>query len=219
MWPVYLYFHFTVRKRSCGKVMFYTCLSVILFMGGGGVCPSACWDTHPLPPGTRDTPKNQRQTPPRTRGRHPAGQTPPPPWADPPSRHPSQADTPPADTPGQTPPRADTPHQMAAAADGTHPSGMHTCLSNTFTSNANRNRGRKHHSRIQMNVNEQNVDFISQFLWRYLDSWFLSLSMWNVPLTPSQFSGILLIVSQKCLLSHYYPLMVLFAVILSSRIV
>ena len=26
---------FTTSKRSCGKVIFYTCLSVILFMGGG----------------------------------------------------------------------------------------------------------------------------------------------------------------------------------------
>ena len=47
-------------QRSCGKVMFL-CLSVILSMGG--VCPSACWDTHSLgihPPG-RHPP---RQTPP-----------------------------------------------------------------------------------------------------------------------------------------------------------
>ena len=34
----------TVRKRSCGKVMFLD-LSVILFTGG--VWPSACRDTHP----------------------------------------------------------------------------------------------------------------------------------------------------------------------------
>ena len=35
-----------------------------------------------------------------------------------------------ADTPsGQTPPpsRADTPRQTATAADGTHPTGMHSC--------------------------------------------------------------------------------------------
>ena len=76
----------TVRKRRCGKVMFYTCLPVILFTGG--VClpqcmlgthlpwadtpgqtplqadsphadtplPSACWDTHPLPSAFWDTP-------------------------------------------------------------------------------------------------------------------------------------------------------------------
>ena len=40
--------------------------------------------------------------------------------------HPHWAGTPPA----QTPPRADTlphPQQTATAADGTHPTGMHTC--------------------------------------------------------------------------------------------
>ena len=36
-----------------------------------------------------------------------------PPWAD----------TPRADTPS----RADTPQQTATAADGTHPTGMHSC--------------------------------------------------------------------------------------------
>ena len=51
-------------------------LSVILSMGGG-VCPSACWDTH-------------RQTPP---GQTPPGQTPP--GQIPPGRH---------ATPGLTPP-------------------------------------------------------------------------------------------------------------------
>ena len=44
-------------KEVWGKVMFYTCLSVIQFTEGG-VCPIACWDTRPL-------------------GRHPLGQTPP----------------------------------------------------------------------------------------------------------------------------------------------
>ena len=55
----------------------------------GGVCTSACWDTH------------------SPTGRH------------------CQADTPWVDTPlGQTPP----PQQTATAADGTHPTGMHSCL-------------------------------------------------------------------------------------------
>ena len=47
-------------------------VSVILFTGG--VCPIACWDTHPPgpeaatpPPGTRHPPWDQRQAPPRTR--------------------------------------------------------------------------------------------------------------------------------------------------------
>ena len=38
------------------------------------------------------------------------------------------ADTPRADTPGQTPPRQTPPQQTATAADGTHPTGMHSCL-------------------------------------------------------------------------------------------
>ena len=41
----------TARKRSLRRLCLYTCLSVILFIGGGA-CLSACWDT---PPGA-DTP-------------------------------------------------------------------------------------------------------------------------------------------------------------------
>ena len=67
------------------------------------------------------------------------------PWADTPGRHPSgqtplRADTPQGRHPsGQTPPWADTPHlgryppgtsppshQTATAADGTHPTGIHS---------------------------------------------------------------------------------------------
>ena len=48
-------FIFTARKRSCWKVMFLH-LSVSHSVHGGGVCPSACWDTPPPPP--------PRQTPP-----------------------------------------------------------------------------------------------------------------------------------------------------------
>ena len=64
-------------------------VSVILFTGGGGVCLSTYWDTHP--PGRLPL------------GRHPSRQTP---------------------HPGQTPPQ-----QTATAADGTHPTGMLSCLS------------------------------------------------------------------------------------------
>ena len=48
----------TARKRSLRRLCFHRCLSV----HEGGVCPIACWDTHPqqVPPG--------RYTPP---GRHP----------------------------------------------------------------------------------------------------------------------------------------------------
>ena len=41
---------FAVRKRSCGKVMFLHLSVSHSVHRGGGVCPSACWDT---PPGTR----------------------------------------------------------------------------------------------------------------------------------------------------------------------
>ena len=37
----------TVCRRSCGKVMFYTCLSVILFMVVGGVSASVHAGIHP----------------------------------------------------------------------------------------------------------------------------------------------------------------------------
>ena len=56
---------FTVRKRSCGKVMFLH-LSVILSMGG--VCPSTCWDTPPQADTPWHTPPRQTPLP---------GQTPP----------------------------------------------------------------------------------------------------------------------------------------------
>ena len=48
-------------------------------------------------------------------------QTPPSLWVDNPSLW---ADTPPS---GQTPPRRQTPQQTATAADGTHPTGIHSC--------------------------------------------------------------------------------------------
>ena len=60
-----------------------------------------------------------------------SGQTPA--WASPPGQTPPQADTPRADTPRQKPPWADTPHEMATAADGMHPTGIHSCFSNVFT--------------------------------------------------------------------------------------
>ena len=75
---------FTVRKRSCEKVMFLH-LSVILFTGGRGVHPP--WQTQP--PGRHTPSPTPRQTPPT--------------WTDtyPPGRHP----------PRQTPPRQTTPQQ------------------------------------------------------------------------------------------------------------
>ena len=54
-------------------------------------------------------------------GRHP--------WADTLGQTPPEQTPPGQTSPRQTPPRADTPpQQMATAADGTHPTGMHSCL-------------------------------------------------------------------------------------------
>ena len=67
-----------------------------------------------------------RQTPPRQTplplGRHPQ--------ADTPGRHPPGRRTPPADTyPAPTP----HPPEAATAADGTHPTGMHSCFNTKFS--------------------------------------------------------------------------------------
>ena len=67
-------------QRSCGKVMFLHG-SVILLKGG--VCPIACWDTHPSRTKSRAPGTKGRQTPPGTKGRQPP---PPGPKADPPGR-------------------------------------------------------------------------------------------------------------------------------------
>ena len=137
-----LFFCLLPSATKLRRLCFYRHLST--GGGGGGVCLSACWDTTPRsrhPPGA-DTPQS----------RPPGEQTQPPPGADTPqNRHlrraettppqeqtpPSpRADTPPeADTPlEQTPPRSrhppgvDTPpRDTATAADGTHPTGMHSC--------------------------------------------------------------------------------------------
>ena len=79
-------------------------MSRILSTGeaAGCICLSACWDTHR--PG---------QTPPC---KQPPGQIPPP--GRHPSTHPPQANT----------TRPDTLQQTATAADGTNPTGMHSCL-------------------------------------------------------------------------------------------
>ena len=100
-------------QRSWAKVMFLQA-SVILSTGGG-VCLSACWDTHP-----------QEQTPPGSR--HPLEQTPP--GADTPeSRHPLEQTPPRADTfPWeQTPPPGKQTPAYGQRAVGTHPTGMHSC--------------------------------------------------------------------------------------------
>ena len=55
----------TASKWRLQRLCFHRCLSV----NRGGVCPTACWDAHPHWD-QRQTPQDQRQTPPRTRGRH-----------------------------------------------------------------------------------------------------------------------------------------------------
>ena len=97
---------FSVRNYCCGKVMIST--NVCQEFCTRGVCPIACRDTH--------TPLGRHPA-----GRHPHGQTP--------SRQ-----SPPVDSPGQTPPGQrplplgrHTHPEMATAADGTHPTGMHSC--------------------------------------------------------------------------------------------
>ena len=108
---------FITVRNEVTKVMFLH-LSVILFTGGRGLCLSVCCDsTHPLGPGTCP----RKQTPPglgTPPGPAPLGaDTPPdqpPPWdqALPRSRH----------------PRGPGPQQTATVADGTHPTGMHSCI-------------------------------------------------------------------------------------------
>ena len=121
-------FHYR-PQRSCGKGMFSQA-SAILFTGGvPGVSVGGGGADTPLP----------GQTPP---GQTPQGQTPLPgthPKAHTPRAHTPLADTPGADIPRQThhsetpleqTPQAHTPHspqQTATAADGTHPTGMHSC--------------------------------------------------------------------------------------------
>ena len=117
---------FTVRNEVA-KVMF---LQASVFPQGDGVSASVHAGM-PQPPGA-DTPLEQ--TP---RNRHPPGADPDPPSREqtPPlwSRHPPSGSRypweqtlpiPGADTsPEQTPPR-----DTATAADGTHPTGMHSCF-------------------------------------------------------------------------------------------
>ena len=93
-------------------------LSVILFTGGvSGRHPSkqTPWVDTP-------TPTNLHKYPLGRHHHHPA-QTPP--WVDTPPQTPPRQ-TPWVNTPGQTP---DPPPETATAADGTHPTGMHSCYS------------------------------------------------------------------------------------------
>ena len=115
----------TVRKRSLRRLCFYTCLS-FCSQGGGGSASVHAWIPPPSPR-TRHTPPEQ--TPP------PRDQAPPPR-----SRHPHRT-------------RPSLPycycHVTATAADGTHPTGMYSCL--------NVDSEKRH--RIQMVHRESNLMF------------------------------------------------------------
>ena len=108
-------------QRSCGKVVIYTCLTF---------CSQRQTGRHPPP--WADTPWADTPHP----GRHPTRQNSP--GRHPLGRHPSldryplpSTETPLGrhpwtDTPGQTP--LVRHQQTATAADGTRPTGMHSCL-------------------------------------------------------------------------------------------
>ena len=93
-----------------------------------GYIPWTSLDTHTPP-----DPHALGTQPPWT---HSPVDTPPPPRSTPAALYTHPQDTPPypghkppAQTPpGHTPPGQTTPHLMATATDGTHPTGMHSCL-------------------------------------------------------------------------------------------
>ena len=115
--------------NEVAKVMFLQ--ASVCPQGGRGVCLSACWDTTPpreqTPPPRAETPPEQTNPPEQT---PPGTDTPPeqtPPEADklpPQIRHPSGSRLPLE----QTPPWSRQPPDTATAADGMHPTGMHSCL-------------------------------------------------------------------------------------------
>ena len=105
-------------QRSCSKAIFsQACVKNSVHRGD--VCHSACWDT-PSPgrhPTWADTPQAETPHGQTLLGRHPQAEMPP--GQTPLGRHPG------ADTPlGRHPP----PQEAATAADGTHPTGMHSCI-------------------------------------------------------------------------------------------
>ena len=127
---------FTARKRSLRRLCFYTCLSVILFTVGRGWYPSMhcrwypsmpCRSSGPHPRGILGVwPGGDFQA--HTRGGRSWGVWP----GGSPCPHPGEVSRPtprrvsrptPRGSPGQTP-----PEQMATAADGKHPTGMHSFI-------------------------------------------------------------------------------------------
>ena len=100
---LFIHLNFLPSATKLRRLCFYRRLSVHM----KGVCLSACWDTTPLP-----------------QSRQPPGVDIPP-GPDRPPR---------ADTPWDQTPRDRTPpsRETATAADGTHPTGMHSCFNFTF---------------------------------------------------------------------------------------
>ena len=99
--------HFYRPQRSCGQVIFSQACVRNSVHRAGGVCLSVCWDTH-LP----------GRCPP---GWHPPGQTPSCPVHA--GIHPLPSEC--WDTPPTCPVLARI--DRGTAADGTHPTGMHSC--------------------------------------------------------------------------------------------
>ena len=138
-------FVFTGRNKVVAKVIFLH-MFVILFTGGVlPQCMLGYQPPQPGPPGSDTTP--QDQTPPHPRNQadtpgtrqtpHPPSDTPPP-GSDTtppgPGRHPPRTrQIPPDQTPPPTP-RKQTPAYGLRAA-GTHPTGMHSCSSDSIISN------------------------------------------------------------------------------------
>ena len=116
-WSENVLLPFATKLRQ-GNIFTGVCQS---FCSQGGVCLSACWDTHP--PGRYTL---RAGTPPSPRQVHPPAGT-----------SSGQVHTPGRCTPpgaGTLPsPRAGTPPPMVTAADGTHPTGMLSCEAKVFT--------------------------------------------------------------------------------------
>ena len=100
----------TIHKRSMWRLCFYTCLSFCPQQGG---CLPQCMLGYTPSPG---------RNPP---GRHPLGQIPP--WEDTPGQSSAWEDTP-WETCWDTQCPVHAGINMATAVDGTHPTGMHSCL-------------------------------------------------------------------------------------------
>ena len=118
-------------KRSLRRLCFYTCLSFILFTGGGrgGWYPSMQW-ANPPPDGEPppSPPQMENHHPPPLDGEPPLGGEPPPPPGmenHPPSPPEWRTTTTPPRM--ENPPRDGEPPPDGHCAGGTHPTGMHSC--------------------------------------------------------------------------------------------